>query len=81
MKAGVSVRSFAEPNAREVALFSQEFSQTRFRNREVRCAQTFPNLFAVAERARIIAAGLVTNQKAGPARIRTWDQGIMSPLL
>ncbi len=43
-------------------ILAQKFSQPRFRHREMVSAQALPNFFIVAEGARIIAPGFVTDQ-------------------
>ena len=45
-----------------LAMLTQELSETRFGHREMSSAKAFPNLFVVVECARIIAAGLMTQQ-------------------
>ena len=45
-----------------LALLAQEFRQSRFGYRKMVGAQALPNFFIVAERTRIVAAGLVTHQ-------------------
>jgi hypothetical protein len=45
-----------------LAVLPQKFGESRLRNGEMFGAQTLPNLFIVAERARIVAAGTVTHE-------------------
>ena len=45
-----------------LAMLAQEFRQSRFGYRKMVGAQALPNFFIVAERTRIVAAGLVTHQ-------------------
>jgi hypothetical protein len=45
-----------------LAVLPQKFGESRLRNGEMFGAQTLSNLFIVAERARIVAAGNVTHE-------------------
>ena len=47
-----------------LAMFAQEFAQSRLCHGEMISVQAFPNFFIVAERAGIVATGFMTHQVA-----------------